>query len=75
MVLAKLVLSVGATLAAYGLYRLLEFVIGQLNSPLRDLKGPPSPSWVYGNLKQIFDAVSTSRPFLPRDNLILFWVG
>ena|ERR1700730_13488346 len=63
MVLTKLALSAGATLAAYGVYQLAKLVIGQLNSPLRDLRGPESPSWFFGNLKQIFDAVRTAFPW------------
>ena len=38
------------------MYKLLEVFIKPLFSPLRDLPGPPSPSFVFGNLKEIFDA-------------------
>ena len=46
----------GAATLGYGLYKLLEVLITPLLSPLRDLPGPPSPSFAFGNLKEIFDA-------------------
>jgi hypothetical protein len=57
--LVKLVLSAAATLLVYGLYKLVVVVLGQLNSPLRDLPGPKSPSWIYGNFAEIIAAVRT----------------
>ena len=41
------------------LYRFLAVVYG---SPLRVLPGPPSPSLVYGNLKQMFSTEGTTLP-------------
>lgn len=52
----NLFLSLGAAVLAYGLYKLGETLVAPYFSPLRDLPGPPRPSWAFGNLKQIFDA-------------------
>lgn len=41
---------------AYGLYRLLRVIFYEVTSPLRDLPGPPSPSFLYGNFKEIWEA-------------------
>lgn len=57
MVLAKLLLSVTTTLLAFGLYKAVQFIVRNYNSPLQDLPGPESTNWIYGNLKEIFDAV------------------
>ena len=54
--LSTSLLAIGVATLAYGLYKLLEVLIEPLFSPLRGLPGPPSPSFVFGNLKQIFDA-------------------
>ncbi|CAA7260921.1 unnamed protein product [Cyclocybe aegerita] len=39
--------------ATYGAFKLLNFVYDELTSPLRDLPGPPSKSFLYGNFKEI----------------------
>ncbi|EGO00976.1 hypothetical protein SERLA73DRAFT_178985 [Serpula lacrymans var. lacrymans S7.3] len=52
--LLKLALSATATLLCFGLWKLVEAVIQQLRSPLRNLRGPKGTSWLYGNLKDIF---------------------
>jgi hypothetical protein len=56
-VLIRLSGSLAATLAAYGLYRLAKFIYSELTSPLRDFPGPKSPSLLYGNFKEIYEAV------------------
>ncbi|KZT02793.1 cytochrome P450 [Laetiporus sulphureus 93-53] len=43
-----------AAFVAFVLYKLCVLVIKARSSPLRSLPGPPSPSWIYGNLRQIF---------------------
>jgi len=53
--LGSLCWSIGATLGLYGLYKLFTFVYHEVTSPLRDLPGPPSKSWIYGNFKEIWD--------------------
>lgn len=57
-VVVRLAGSLAATLAAYGLYQVVKFIYGELSSPLRDLPGPKSPSLLYGNFREIYEAVS-----------------
>ncbi|KAF9009541.1 cytochrome P450 [Cyathus striatus] len=48
--------AIGA-LASYGLFKLLRMLYNEtFASPIRDLPGPPSKSFIYGNLKEIWDA-------------------
>ncbi|KII91512.1 hypothetical protein PLICRDRAFT_135746 [Plicaturopsis crispa FD-325 SS-3] len=54
--LALLCVSAGATLVAFGLYKLAELVYKNISSPLQNLPGPPSSSWVYGNFREILQA-------------------
>ncbi|KAL0947682.1 hypothetical protein HGRIS_013770 [Hohenbuehelia grisea] len=56
MAFLKLAASMLATLALYGLYKLARIIYGELTSPLRDMPGPKSSSWFYGNFKEIFKA-------------------
>lgn len=49
--------SLAATLGAYVLYRLISLYYEEYTSPLRDLPGPKSTSLIYGNIKEIWDAV------------------
>lgn len=35
---------------------LLSFLVSQFTSPLRNLRCPPSPSWLYGHLLEILRA-------------------
>jgi hypothetical protein len=58
MVLFKLFLSAALIFTTFGLNKLLKAVYRQWTSPLRHFPGPPSPSFLYGNIKQIFNAVS-----------------
>ncbi|KAG6809703.1 hypothetical protein H0H92_015069 [Tricholoma furcatifolium] len=55
-VAVQLVGSLSATLVAYGAYRLLQLIYEEVTSPLRDLPGPPSPSFIYGNMQEIWAA-------------------
>ncbi|KAK2460650.1 hypothetical protein APHAL10511_007120 [Amanita phalloides] len=43
------------SLAAYPLFKLAEYIYREYNSPLRRLPGPDSPSWIYGNFKEIWE--------------------
>ncbi|TFY55501.1 hypothetical protein EVJ58_g8212 [Rhodofomes roseus] len=52
----NLLLSLSLATLGYGLYKLVELLVAPLFSPLRSLPGPPSPSFIFGNLKEIFDA-------------------
>jgi len=52
----NLLLSLGAALLAFGAWKLVPILLAPYTSTLKDLPGPPSPSWLYGNLKDIFKA-------------------
>ncbi|KAF9239085.1 cytochrome P450 [Melanogaster broomeanus] len=52
----KLLLSVFASVAAFGLWKLFRLVYHEVTSPLRHLPGPKGTSWIYGNLRDIFTA-------------------
>jgi hypothetical protein len=45
-----------ALLCVYGAYQLLSFVIRPYFSSLRDIPGPPNPSFFSGNSREISDA-------------------
>ena len=59
----RIVISLLLTPGFYSVYKLVRFFYNNLTSPLRVLPGPPSASIIYGNLKQIWEAV--------RSNLII----
>ena len=65
--LMRLAGSLAATILAYGLYKVIKLIYGEVTSPLRDLPGPKSTSWIYGNFKEIWEAVSTKNPILWAD--------
>lgn len=52
----KLILSASSVLVAFGCWKLGELLWHNLRSPLRALPGPKGTSWLYGNLKDIFNA-------------------
>ncbi|KAJ7250082.1 cytochrome P450 [Mycena haematopus] len=61
MILQTLQPLAGATLC-YGLYHIGRFLYHQLTYPLRNVVGPPSPSLIFGNFKDIAtDAYLTRR--------------
>ncbi|KAE9401805.1 cytochrome P450 [Gymnopus androsaceus JB14] len=43
----------GGSLVVYGSISLVRLLYGEYTSTLRNLPGPPSPSWLFGNFKQI----------------------
>ncbi|KAG6861475.1 hypothetical protein C0995_016254 [Termitomyces sp. Mi166 len=49
--------AIGASFAALGFYKVLWLIYAELTSPLRDLPGPDSPSWFYGNVKEIWKEI------------------
>ncbi|KAG1767613.1 cytochrome P450 [Suillus placidus] len=55
-ILWNLVLSASSGLVAFGCWKLGQRVWHNLRSPLRALPGPKGTSWLYGNLKDIFNA-------------------
>ena len=50
-----LCLGLAATLPIAVAFALIKIQIRNAKSPLRKLPGPPSPSWLFGNSKQIFE--------------------
>ncbi|KAF8953061.1 cytochrome P450 [Flammula alnicola] len=52
----ELSVSLLAILGIYGLYKIAKFLYDQWTSPLRVLPGPASPSFIYGNMKEIWEA-------------------
>lgn len=53
----SLLIDAFALTALYGVYKIIDFVlIIPLFSPLNDLPGPKSPSFIYGHFRQIFKA-------------------
>ncbi|KZP14576.1 cytochrome P450 [Athelia psychrophila] len=52
----KLLLSALSTLVAFGVWKALAFAYRQLTTPLRQLPGPRSAHWFYGNFGQILAA-------------------
>ncbi|KIJ62084.1 hypothetical protein HYDPIDRAFT_114926 [Hydnomerulius pinastri MD-312] len=52
----KLLLSVFASVAAFGLWKFSQFVWHLFTGPLRNLPGPKGTSWLYGNLKDIWNS-------------------
>ena len=57
MVFKKLLVSSLGALFTFGLYQLVKLIITQRKSPLRDLPGPETSHWFYGNLREIWKAV------------------
>ncbi|KAJ2968587.1 hypothetical protein NUW54_g13172 [Trametes sanguinea] len=47
-------LAVTCAILVYALWRLYKRWRFVYRSPLRNLPGPPSPSWLYGNMKEVF---------------------
>ena len=54
----QLVISLASILLVYGIYKIFAFVYDELTSPIRHVPGPPSPSFIYGSLKQLSESVS-----------------
>ncbi|KAI0328401.1 cytochrome P450 [Cubamyces sp. BRFM 1775] len=48
--------------AGYFLWKIYKVLVFVYRSPLRILPGPPSPSWVYGNSKEVFAVEQNSLP-------------
>ena len=56
--LFKLLLSVAATILAFGLWKIVGLLYSLYTSPLRSVPGPKSAHFFYGNFKDITNAVS-----------------
>lgn len=57
-----LLLLAGSSLAAlaFVLWKFARFLYDEWTSPLRKLPGPPNGSLLYGNMKQVLEAVRYS---------------
>ncbi|KAF8955546.1 cytochrome P450 [Flammula alnicola] len=55
-IIGRLGLALAGSLVLYSLWKAVVFVYDELTSPLRDLRGPPSKSIIYGNYKEIWDS-------------------
>ncbi|PCH34322.1 cytochrome P450 [Wolfiporia cocos MD-104 SS10] len=52
--LMSIILALGAAFSGYAIWRTAHALYAYLKpSPLRYIPGPPSPSWLFGNLKQL----------------------
>jgi hypothetical protein len=61
--LPTLLTSLVAAPLSYVAYKLFLFFHEQWTSPLRVLPGPPNPSLIFGNMKEISKAVRITRFF------------
>ncbi|KAG6374890.1 cytochrome P450 [Boletus reticuloceps] len=52
----KLLCAALASVTAFGLWTLFQFVYHQFTSPIRHLRGPKGTSWIYGNMRDIWNA-------------------
>ncbi|EMD37142.1 hypothetical protein CERSUDRAFT_115058 [Gelatoporia subvermispora B] len=50
---STLALSVLVAAAFIGIYKFLQILLRPFTSPLRNLPGPPNPSFIYGNTRQL----------------------
>jgi len=56
MFLSKLLFSAGATILAFGLWKIIGLLYAYYKSPLRSVPGPRSSHFFYGNFKEILKA-------------------
>ena len=57
MGVSQMFIALLAATLAFLIFKIAKFLYGEWSSPLRDLPGPPNPSFIYGNMKQIWNAV------------------
>ena len=55
---SQVVVPFAGFLLVFGICRIFAFAYDKLTSPLRHVPGPPSPSFIYGNMKQLSESVS-----------------
>ena len=72
---SALLASLVAAPLSYGAYKLILFFYDQWTSPLRVLPGPPSTSLIFGNMKEITNAVCISRLFVSLLSLIYDFIA
>jgi len=52
-------------LGVYVVFKIVELIYKQWTSPLNVLPGPKGTSIIYGNMKEIWDAVRRLFPYTP----------
>lgn len=62
-ILGESVLVLVGSLVFYYLYKVVVLIYDELTSPLCDLPGPPSKSFIYGNSKEVWLTVSQGCSF------------
>ena len=65
----QLAVPLASFLLVYGIYKIFAFVYDELTSPLRHVPGPPSPSFIYGSVKQLAESVRRNFALSHRDCL------
>lgn len=55
---AQFVASLLGIILIYGIYKISAFIYDEVTSPIRDVPGPPNPSFLYGNFKELTTSVS-----------------
>ncbi|KAJ7702686.1 cytochrome P450 [Mycena rosella] len=61
MALLGLAASIAATLGVYTVYKILNILYKEFNSPLHNVPGPKSAHWFFGNRLQIFKHVEDDQ--------------
>ena len=56
--IAQIVVSLAGIVLIYGIYKISAFIHDELTSPMRDVPGPPNPSFLYGHFKELMVSVS-----------------
>ena len=54
----QLAVSLAGIALIYGFFKIYAFIYDGLTSPIRDIPGPPNPSFLYGNFKELLASVS-----------------
>lgn len=60
----QLFLSVGTALVIWTLFKVVGRIIRSFKSPLRNIRGPDSSHWLYGNFEDIFRTVRSFLAYL-----------
>ena len=54
----QLIVSLVGIVLVYGIYKISTLIYDELTSPLHYVPGPPNPSLIHGNMKQLSEPVS-----------------
>ena len=68
--------TVSGILLVYGIYKISTFIYDEMTSPACDVPGPPSPSFIYRNFKQLSESVGWKGVILSQITFnYFFWIG